>query len=179
MRRDTGFVAVIGAAVIALAACGSSGSTSKIPVNPTTNYGVPVSDSAGSGAMPAPSPTTPATTQAPAPVATTPTTPAITAAQQQAVDAAQNYLSDGQGFSAYSLAHQLTSSYGDGFSQADAQFAINYLNPDWDTQAVDAAQGYMKMGGFSAASLTQQLTSDYGNGFTSAQAAYAVAKVGL
>jgi hypothetical protein len=103
----------------------------------------------------------------------------MTASQQQAVDAAQNYLSDGQGFSAYSLNQQLTSSSGDGFAPADAQFAIGYLNPDWDAQAVDSAQGYMKMGGFSAASLTQQLTSDSGDGFTPAQAAYAVAKVGL
>jgi len=119
------------------------------------------------------------TTAAPAPTQAPTTAPAMTASQQQAVDAAQNYLSMGEGFSAYSLAQQLTSSYGSGFSQADAQYAINYLNPDWNAQAVDAAQGYMKMGGFSASSLTQQLTSDSGNGFTPAQAAYAVTKVGL
>ena len=70
----------------------------------------------------------------------------------------------GSGFSAYSLAQQLTSSSGNGFEPADAQFAINYLNPDWDAQAVDAAQGYMKMAG-SVLSLTQQLTSDSGDGF--------------
>ena len=95
------------------------------------------------------------------------------------MDAAQSYLSEGSGFSQYSLDQQLTSSYGSGFSQADAQFAINYLHPDWDAQAVDAAKGYMQQGGFSAESLTQQLTSDAGNGFTEAQAAYAVAQVGL
>ena len=103
----------------------------------------------------------------------------MSAAEQQAVDAAQSYLSLGSGFSQYSLTRQLTSSYGSGFSQADAQFAISYLKPDWDAQAVEAAKGYMKMGGFSASSLTQQLTSDYGDGFTQAQAAYAVAQVGL
>ena len=83
----------------------------------------------------------------------------MTVSQQQAVDAAQSYLSMGSGFSQYSLAQQLTSSSGNGFSQADAQFAISHLNPDWDAQAVDAAKGYVQMGGFSAASLTQQLTS--------------------
>ena len=103
----------------------------------------------------------------------------MTVSQQQAVTAARNYLRMGSGFSAYSLNQQLTSSYGNGFSQADAQFAISYLNPDWNAQAVDAAKGYIKMGGFSAASLTQQLTSNAGNGFTQAQAAYAVTKVGL
>ena len=86
----------------------------------------------------------------------------------------------GEGFSYYSLTQQLTSSAGNGFAPADAAYAINQLNPDWNAQAVEAAQGYMKLGeGFSAASLTQQLTSQDGNGFTPAQAAYAVAKVGL
>lgn len=114
----------------------------------------------------------------PPPAPSTPAPPAMTASQQQAVQAAQGYLSDGAGFSAESLDQQLTSSAGNGFSQADAQFAINYLNPNWDAQALDAAQGYMSDGeGFSASSLTQQLTSTYGNGFTNAQATYAVNKV--
>jgi hypothetical protein len=118
-------------------------------------------------------PAAPPTTPAPAP-----STPSMTASQQQAVQAAQGYLSDGEGFSAESLAQQLTSSYGDGFSNADAQFAINYLHPNWDAQAVEAAQGYLNDGeGFSQSSLTQQLTSTYGNGFTNAQATYAVNKV--
>jgi Host cell surface-exposed lipoprotein len=120
---------------------------------------------------------TPSATATSAPAA--PAAPAMTTAQQQAVEAAQGYLSMGSGFSQESLIKQLTSSYGSGFAQADAQFAVNYLNPNWDAQAVEAAQGYMQMGGFSASSLTQQLTSDYGDGFTQAQAEYAVAKVGL
>ena len=66
----------------------------------------------------------------------------------------------GSGFSYESLQQQLTSSSGDGFSTADAKFAINYLQPDWHQQAVDAAQGYLQMGsGFSYESLLQQLTS--------------------
>ena len=119
---------------------------------------------------------TPGTARPATPVATP---PAVTASEQQAVDAARGYLALGSGFSDYSLTRQLTSSYGSGFGLADAQFAISYLHPDWDAQAVEAARGYMALGGFSAASLTRQLTSDYGDGFTYAQAEYAVAQVGL
>jgi hypothetical protein len=109
-----------------------------------------------------------ATTQAPA-------SPAMTVAQQQAVDSAQGYLSDGTGFSYEGLLQQLTSSAGDGFSAADAEFAINYLNPNWDQQAMDSAQGYLSDGtGFSYEGLLQQLTSTAGSGFTEAQAEYAI-----
>jgi small ligand-binding sensory domain FIST len=104
------------------------------------------------------------------------TAPAMTASQQQAVTSAQGYLTDGQGFSYSGLVKQLTSQYGNGFSQADATFAVNYLHPDWDAQAVTAAKGYLADGqGFSRASLLQQLTSSYGDGFTQAQGEYAVA----
>jgi Host cell surface-exposed lipoprotein len=98
----------------------------------------------------------------------------MTGAQQQAVDSAQSYLSEGQGFSKQGLLSQLTSSFGEGFSKSDAEFAINYLHPNWDQQAVNAAKGYLQLGGFSQASLLQQLTSSAGSGFTQAQAEYAV-----
>ena len=99
----------------------------------------------------------------------------MTGAQQQAVDAAQGYLSEGQGFSKHGLLSQLTSSAGNGFSKSDAEFAIHYLNPNWDQQAVDAANGYLNEGqGFSEQGLLQQLTSSAGNGFTQAQAEYAI-----
>jgi Host cell surface-exposed lipoprotein len=97
----------------------------------------------------------------------------------QAVDAAKGYLSDGQGFSDQGLLQQLTSSAGSRFTQAQAEYAINNLHPDWNAQAVDAAKGYMQIGGFSRASLIQQLTSSAGNGFTQVQAEYAASKVGL
>jgi Host cell surface-exposed lipoprotein len=97
----------------------------------------------------------------------------------QAVDAATGYLSEGQGFSEQGLVQQLTSSAGAGFTEAQAEYAINSLHPDWDAQAVDSAKGYMQMGGFSQSSLIQQLTSSAGSGFTQAQAEYAVSRVGL
>jgi Host cell surface-exposed lipoprotein len=85
----------------------------------------------------------------------------------------------GRGFSEQGLLQQLTSSAGDGFTEAQAECAISSLHPDWDAQAVDAAKGYMQMGGFSHASLIQQLTSSAGDGFTQAQAEYAASRVGL
>jgi hypothetical protein len=99
----------------------------------------------------------------------------MTTAQQQAVDAAEGYLSEGQGFSQQGLQGQLTSSAGNGFSKSDAEFAINHLHPNWDQQAVDAAKGYLSEGqGFSQQGLLSQLTSSAGSGFTQAQAEYAV-----
>jgi hypothetical protein len=104
----------------------------------------------------------------------------MSGAEQQAVESAQSYLNLGSGFSEAGLLKQLTSSYGAGFTAANAQFAINYLNPDWDAQAVVSAKSYLALGqGFSSAGLIQQLTSSYGAGFTQAQAEYAVSKVGL
>ena len=110
--------------------------------------------------------------------AAAPAGPSMTGEQQQAVDAAQGYLSEGQGFSEQGLLGQLTSSAGSGFTAAQAESAINNLHPDWDAQAVDAAKSYLGEGqGFSRSSLLQQLTSSYGSGFTEAQAEYAVNKV--
>ena len=136
----------------------------------TTNAAPP---STAAPASSAPAPATPASTPA------APSSPSMTTAQQQAVEAAQNYLALGQGFSYEGLLQQLTSSSGSGFTQAQAEYAINYLNPNWDQQAVEAAKGYLKLGGFSRDSLIQQLTSSAGSGFTQAQAEYAVNNVGL
>lgn len=86
----------------------------------------------------------------------------------------------GTGFSEASLIKQLTSDYGNGFSEADAEWAVANSGADWNAQAVMAAKGYLAMGtGFSRKSLIQQLTSEYGNQFTEAQAEYAADQVGL
>jgi len=112
---------------------------------------------------------------------TAPSAPAATAgrsmtgSQQQAVDSAKSYLGEGEGFSERGLLRQLTSSLGEGLSESDAEFAIKYLNPNWDQQAVDSATGYLTEGrGFSEQGLLQQLTATAGEGFTEAQAEYAI-----
>lgn len=51
----------------------------------------------------------------------------MTTAQQQAVDAAQGYLSMGQGFSYQGLLQQLTSIAGSGFTEAQAEYAANQV----------------------------------------------------
>jgi hypothetical protein len=108
------------------------------------------------------------------------TQPAGTVSQMQALATAENYLGDGQGFSRQGLIDQLDSSFGNSFSVADATWAVDHSDANWDAQAVDCAKGYMNDGqGFSRQGLIQQMTSTYGNKFTEAQATYAANAVGL
>jgi hypothetical protein len=100
-----------------------------------------------------------------------PAQPALLMGQQQAVESAQSYLDMG-GFSRTGLVQQLTF---EGFSSADAEFAVNYINPDWNAQAAQSAQSYIDMGGFSREALIEQLVYE---GFTQAQAAYGASAVG-
>jgi hypothetical protein len=104
--------------------------------------------------------------------------PSFTTAQNAAMQSARSYLDMGTGFSRAGLISQLTSKYGESFKMADAVFAVNHIQPDWNQQAAESAKGYMKMGGYSRAGLISQLTSKYGEGFTPAQATYAAHSVG-
>ncbi len=89
--------------------------------------------------------------------------------------AAESYLDMG-GFSRAGLIDQLTSDYGEGFKKKDAEFAVEYLDPNWKRHAVISARSYMEMGGFSLDSLIEQLESPYGDQFTHAQAVYGAKK---
>jgi hypothetical protein len=119
-----------------------------------------------------------ATSKTPAKKKSSKPAPSFTTAQQAAMQSARSYLGMGSGFSRAGLIGQLTSSAGEGFKMADAVFAINHLQPNWNQQAAMSAKGYMKMGGFSRAGLISQLTSKAGEGFTPAQAAYGAHSVG-
>jgi Host cell surface-exposed lipoprotein len=168
-KKGTGCLVLIGLAVIIgiIGAVGSHSSSNTPAASASANSPIPVNTST---AVPMGTMSTPAT-----PASSAPASPSMTTAQQQAVEAAEDYLSEGQGFSEQGLLQQLTSSAGNGFSNSDAEFAINYLNPNWDQQAVDAAKGYLSEGqGFSEQGLLQQLTSSAGSGFTQAQAEYAI-----
>ncbi|WP_022881158.1 Ltp family lipoprotein [Gryllotalpicola ginsengisoli] len=102
-----------------------------------------------------------------------------TASQLQALTAAEAYLSSGMGFSEQGLIDQLSSSSGNGFAAADAQWAVANSGADWNDQAVTSAKSYLSSGmGFSEQGLTDQLTSSAGSKFTAAQAQYAVAHSG-
>jgi hypothetical protein len=102
--------------------------------------------------------------------------PEMTSGQENALESAQNYLDMG-GFSKAGLIGQLSASAGDGFSKADATFAVNHVHADWNKEAVESAQNYLDLGGFSKTSLIRQLSSSAGDQFTPAQARYAVNKV--
>jgi hypothetical protein len=118
----------------------------------------------------------PASSEAPAPVATkAPEKTAETSGQRNAKRSAQNYLS----FAAFSrggLIQQLSSSAGDGYSVADATYAVDALTVDWKEQAYKAAKNYLSISSFSRAGLIQQLESSAGDKYTHAQAVYGADK---
>ena len=69
------------------------------------------------------------------------------------------------------------SSAGDDFSKADATFAANNVDADWNAEAVEAAEAYLDILPMSKAALIEQLSSSAGDKFTPAQAEYAATKV--
>src|SRR5690606_24017448 len=104
--------------------------------------------------------------------------PDYTVSQENAIRSAESYL-DLMGFSRDGLIDQLSSEYGDGFSKADAIFAVDHVEVDWNAEAVEAGESYLELTGFSRAGLIDQLSSEYGDQFTLEQATYAADKLGL
>jgi len=102
---------------------------------------------------------------------------AATQSQQNALESAENYL-EFMHFSKAGLTKQLSSSAGDGYSKADAKWAVAQLDVNWKEQAYKSAQNYQEIMPMSKAGLLKQLTST-SEGYTQAQAEYAVNKVGL
>jgi hypothetical protein len=67
------------------------------------------------------------------------------------------------------LIAQLSSSYGNGFSVADATVAVDSLTTvDWNQQAARGQELHDDRAGWSACGLVQQLDSQYGSQFTEA-----------
>jgi hypothetical protein len=102
----------------------------------------------------------------------------MTKSQKEAIEAAESYLDSGH-FSKKGLTEQLSSEYGEGFSKADAKFAVGHVKADWNAEAVEAAESYLDSGHFSRKGLIEQLESPYGEQFTHEQAVYGVNKAGL
>jgi Host cell surface-exposed lipoprotein len=168
--------AIIGVAaviiVITAIASASSHSNNSTPAA-SNSPAAAASSNPGDASQPTTQPAAQPTTQAP---------PQMTASQQSALQAAEQYLQDEPGFSYQGLINQLDSPAGNGFSVADATFAVNNLSPapNWNQQAAIAAKNYMTtVGGFSACSMVQQLDSPDGSDFTQAQAEYGAQAVGL
>jgi hypothetical protein len=98
-----------------------------------------------------------------------------TSGQENARESAESYL-DTMAFSRKGLIEQLSSEAGEGFSRADAIYAVDHVDVDWNEQAVKAAKNYLDTMAFSRDGLIEQLESDAGDGFTHAQAVYGVAQ---
>lgn len=101
-----------------------------------------------------------------------------TVSQTQAIGAAKDYLSL-TGFSRLGLIGQLSSKAGDGYSKADATFAVDHITVNWNEEAVKSAKEYLKISHFSRSGLIEQLSSAAGDQYTKAQATYAADHVGL
>ncbi len=171
------------AAVVVLAVFGSAlggGNTETTAATPTP---APVTVTEQAPAPP-PSPTpapqtvtvtpTPPPAPAPAPAPTPAPVPERggTVSQQNALGKAQDYL-EFQSFSRSGLIRQLEF---EGFSTADATYAVENLTVDWNEQAAKKAEDYMSFSSFSRSGLINQLTFD---GFTQAEAEYGASAVGL
>ena len=72
------------------------------------------------------------------------------------------------------LHDQLTSPYGEGFSEEAAQYALEHVKADWKENALKMAETYSSTMHMSKARIYDQLTSEYGEQFTAEEAQYAV-----
>ena len=89
--------------------------------------------------------------------------PEYTTAQENAIASAEDYL-DTMAFSRNGLIEQLSSEYGEGFSKADAKFAVNHIDVNWNEQAAKSAKDYLETMAFSRSGLIEQLESEFGDG---------------
>jgi hypothetical protein len=95
------------------------------------------------------------------------TVPSETSDQANARHQAESYLSF-EAFSRKGLIEQLKY---EGYSLADATYAVDHITVNWNEQAVQKAKDYLAMQSFSRSGLMEQLLYE---GFTHAQASYGV-----
>lgn len=69
---------------------------------------------------------------------------------------------------------QLTSEYGENFSPEAAQYAIENIVADWNSNALEKAKNYSDTMYMSKAAIYDQLISDYGEKFTPEESQYAI-----
>lgn len=121
----------------------------------------------------APATTAPPTTAAPTTTTAPPPPPAgPTVSQEQARRSAESYLE----FSAFSRTGLIDQLKYEGFSDQDATFGVDAVNPDWNEQAAKSAASYLEFSSFSRQGLIDQLLYE---GFTPEQAEYGVSTTGL
>ena len=93
----------------------------------------------------------------------------LSTGQRNAIESAENYLS----FAAFSRSGLIEQLEFEGYSRADAKFAVDSLDVDWSEQAAKSAASYLEMSSFSLSALIDQLEFE---GFTPEQAAYGANK---
>ena len=91
--------------------------------------------------------------------------PGLSTAQRNAIASAESYLS----FTAFSQSGLIEQLEFEGYSTADATFAVESLDVDWNEQAAKSAAAYLEMSSFSLSALIEQLEFE---GFTPEQAAH-------
>jgi hypothetical protein len=84
-------------------------------------------------------------------------------AGSRALASAESYL-EFSGFSKQGLYEQLSSDYGEGFTEAEAQYAVDHVDVDWNKEAVESARSYLESSPMSRDGLIEQLSSSYGEG---------------
>lgn len=94
-----------------------------------------------------------------------------TASQRNAVRTAKNYLS----FTAFSRKGLIEQLEFEGYSNADAEYAVDQSGEDWNEQAVKAAKNYLEFTAFSRKGLIEQLEFE---GYSTDSAEYAVDRSG-
>lgn len=92
-----------------------------------------------------------------------------TMGERNALRSAKNYL-DFTGFSYSGLMQQLEQA--EGYSHAEAEYAVKNCGADWNEQAARKAKEYLDFSAFSRKGLIEQLMN--GEGFTRQQAEYGV-----
>lgn len=175
-RSKLKIAGIAGGGLLALLVVGSAlGGGTETEVA-TTGASATPTEAAASTSTPTPTPTpTPPPAPTPTPTPTPPPAPpaeTVTTSQRNALRTAQDYL-EYSAFSPSGLVGQLEY---EGYSNADATWAVNELNADWSAEAVRMAEQYLEYSGFSRSGLIDQLVFE---GFSYEQADAAASAVGL
>lgn len=96
-----------------------------------------------------------------------------TVGQKNALKKAESYSSNLH-MSKAGIYKQLTSSYGEGFTEEEAQYAIDNIKADWKANALAKAKQYQTNMNMSKSKIYDQLISPYGEEFTKEEAQYAI-----
>ena len=110
---------------------------------------------------------------APEPASETDAPEAVPTEYLSALKKAESY-SEHMHMSKAAIYDQLTSKYGEQFTEQAAQYAMENLQADWNANALACAASYSENMHLSKAAIYDQLTSEYGEQFTAEEAQYAI-----